>query len=129
MTKIRRDVATRFVVSKQIGPVSIGSDTTTSGAAIDLTNYPGWKVLLVASTGTHTDGVFDVYLEQCATSGGTYATITPIDGSVAQFDDADQTREAAYTPTLPFIRASIDSDVESSGALLAAYVILVPPGS
>lgn len=127
MTLVRSDIDAQYSINRGVGPVSIATDTNTLSSAIDLTAKPGWKVLLVASVGTRTDGTFTFSIHQSSASGGSYAAITPFSGSVAAVSAANTTRTAAYQPTLPFIKVNVLSASTTSGALIASYVILVPP--
>lgn len=127
MTLIRSDIDGIFNITRAIGPVSIATSTDTLSAAIDLTNFPGWKVLLVAATGTYTDGSYTVTLQQSDTSGGSYADITPFSGSTAAISAANTLKTSAYQPTKLFLKVNVHSTGVTSGALVSASVILVPP--
>ena len=127
MANVRADLDARYSVTRAIGPVSIATDTNTLSSAIDMTGKPGWKVLLVGSTGTRTDGTYTFSLHTSDASGGTYAAETPFSGSVAAVSAANTTRTAAYIPTKPFLKVNVLSASTTSGALVSAYVILVPP--
>lgn len=127
MSLVRSDVDAQFSVNRGVGPVSIATDTNTLSSAIDLTGKPGWKVLLVGSVGTRTDGTFTFSLHESDASGGSYAAVTPFSGSVAAVSAANTTRTAAYQPTKPFVKVNVLSASTTSGALISSYVILVPP--
>ncbi len=129
MSLVRSDIDGQFSITRAIGPVSIATDTDTLSSAIDLTGKPGWKVLLISSVGTRTDGTFLVTLQQASTSGGSYADITAFSGSAAAISAATTTRMSAYQPTKPFLKVNVHSTGTTSGALVDAYVILVPPGA
>lgn len=127
MSLVRRDVATRTSVTRQVGPVSIATDTNTDGTAIDLADYPGWKVLLIGSVGTRTDGTFTFKLQSSADGSTSWTDETAVDGSVAAISAASTTRVAAYSPSRPYVRIRLTSASTSSGALVAGYVVLLPP--
>lgn len=127
MTLVRSDLDAQFAITKGIGPVSIATNTTTLSAAIDMANYPGWKVLLIAATGTRTDGTYAPSLTESDTSGGAYTNVPAVSGSVANISAADTSRHSSYQPTKRFVKAQIVSTSVTTGALLTAYVILVPP--
>src|SRR5581483_4547594 len=82
MTLVRSDIDSIFSITKAIGPVSIATDTNTLSSAIDMSAKPGWKVLLVGSVGTRTDGTYTFSLKQSDTSGGTYSDVSPSSGSL-----------------------------------------------
>lgn len=125
----RSDIDAQFSVTRAIGPVSIATDTNTLSSAIDMTSKPGWRVLLVASVGTRTDGTYTFSIHESDASGGSYSAITPFSGSVAAVSAATTTRTAAYLPTKPFIKVNVLSASTTSGALVDAYVVLVPPAA
>lgn len=127
MSNVRSDIDARVSVTKAIGPVSIATDTTTSSSAIDLSAYPGWHVLLIGSSGTRTDGSYTFSVTESDTSGGSYSALAPFSGSVSAVAAANTTRTASYRPTKPFIKVNIASTGTTSGALLSAYVVVVPP--
>lgn len=127
MSTIRADLDAQFSITRAIGPVSIATDTNTLSSAIDLTAKPGWRVILVASVGTRTDGTFTFSLHSATSSGGSYAAETPFSGSLAAVSAATTTRTAAFIPTKPFVKVNVLSASTTSGALVDAYVILVPP--
>ena len=127
MSRVRRDLDAQFSITRALGPVSIATDTNTLSSAIDLTDKPGWRVLLIAGTGTRTDGTYTVSVHQADTSGGEYAAIAPDSGSVSAISGANSLRKASYSPTKPFIKVNILSASTTSGALLCADVVLVPP--
>jgi hypothetical protein len=129
MTQIRSDIDAVFHIVKALGPVSIATDTDTDSSAIDISAYPGWKVLLIAAVGTRTDGTFTPVMRECATTAGTYADLAAFSGSVSAISAADTTRTAAYRPTKPFLKVRITSASTTSGALCSAFVVLVPPGA
>lgn len=129
MSQIRSDVDAQFNIVKALGPVSIATDTNTESSAIDLSAYPGWKVLLVVSSGTRTDGSYTASIRQSDTSGGSYAELAPRSGALTAIGAADTTRKASYVPTKPFIKVRIASTSTTSGALLTAFVFVIPPGN
>lgn len=129
MSLVRIDVDSQYSITRALGPVSIATDTNTLSSAIDLTAKPGWKVLLVGATGTRTDGTFTFSLHSSATSGGSYAAETPFSGSLAAVSAANTARTAAFIPTKPFVKVNVLSASTTSGALITAFVILVPPTS
>ena len=128
MTLVKRDIATRFVVSKQVGPVSIATDTNTDGVAFDLGQYPGWKVLMVASVGTRTDGSFTAKLQESDDGSTGWTDVSAFDGSAAAVSAADTTREAAYAPAKRYVRVRVVSASTTSGALVSAHLVIAPPG-
>lgn len=129
MSLVRQDIDAQFSITRAIGPVSIATDTNTLSSAIDLSDKPGWKVLLVASTGTRTDGTFTFSIHESDASGGSYAAVTPVSGSVTATSAANTMKTAAYAPSKPFIKVNVLSASTTSGAIVTAFVILVPPSS
>lgn len=129
MSLVRVDVDAQYSITRAIGPVSIATDTNTLSSAIDLTAYPGWKVLLIGSTGTRTDGTFTFALHSAATTGGSYAAETPFSGSLTATSAANTTKIAAFIPTKPFVKVNVLSASTTSGALITAFVVLLPPTS
>lgn len=127
MTRVRSDIDSQFTITRAIGPVSIATDTNTLSSAIDMTSKPGWKVLLIGSTGTRTDGTFTFSLHTSDATGGSYAAETPFSGSLTAVSAANTTRTAAYQPEKPFLKVNVLSASTTSGALVSAYVVLVPP--
>lgn len=123
----RLDVDASVVATKALGPVSIATDTDTLSSAIDLNAYPGYRVLLVASTGTRTDGTF-VWSVVQSSDNSSYTALTPYAGSVAAVSAADTTRMASYAPTKRYIKVNLNSASTTSGALVSAYVLLIPRG-
>lgn len=129
MSLVKRDLAARFVASRQVGPVAIASSTNTDGAAVDLAAYPGWKVLLVASVGSRTDGTYTFKLQSSDDGSTGWTDETAVDGSAAAVSAANTTVEAAYAPTRRYVRVRAVSASVTSGAVADAYILLVPPGS
>ena len=127
MTTVRTDLDAQYSITRALGPVSIATDTNTLSAAIDMSAKPGWGVLLIGSTGTRTDGTFTFSLHTSDATAGSYAAEAPFSGSVAAVSAANTTRTASYRPTKPFVKVNILSASTTSGALLSAYVVLVPP--
>lgn len=128
MSLVRRDTATRFVVSRQVGPVTISTDTNTDGTLFDLSAYPGHKVMAICSVGDRTDGTF-TFNVQASADTTTWANLDPFDGSMAAVSAADTTREGGFTPLDPYLRIRVTSASVSSGADVAAFLVVVPPGS
>lgn len=129
MSNVRIDLDGIGSITRALGPVSIASSTNTLSSAIDLTGKPGWKVLLIGSVGTYTDGTFTFSLQSSATSGGTYAAETVVSGSLAAVSAGSTMRTASFIPTNPFLKVNINSTSVTSGALCDAYVILLPPSA
>jgi len=129
MSNVRADLDVIGSITRALGPVSIASSTNTLSSAIDMTGKPGWKVLLIGSTGTYTDGTFTFSLQSSATSGGTYAAETPVSGSLAALSAGSTMRTASFVPTKPFLKVNVLSSGVTSGALCDAYVVLLPPSA
>jgi hypothetical protein len=129
MSLVKADVDTRFAITKVIGPVVIADDGDTLSSAVDLTAYPGWKVLLIAAIGTRVDGTFTASVTEAATSGGEYSALTPVSGSVAAINASNTVRKATYLPSKPFIKVNIAAATTTDGAPVTAFVMLVPPTS
>lgn len=129
MSLVRADIDARAVVTKVIGPAVIADDGDTLSSAVDLTAYPGWRVLLIGALGTRTDGTFTFSVTEAATSGGEYTALTPVSGSVAAAATSDLVREASYIPTKPFIKVNVAAASTTSGAPVVAFVVLLPPSS
>lgn len=127
MSLVRTDIDSQFSITRAIGPVSIATDTNTLSSAIDLTTKPGWRVLLIGSTGTRTDGTFTFSLHSSDASGGTYAAETPFSGSLTATSAANTMKTAAFVPTKPFVKVNVLSASTTSGALITAFVVLIPP--
>lgn len=122
----RRDIDAAVSVTRALGPVSIATDTDTDSSTIDLHDYPGYRVLLVASVGTRTDGTFTFSVRQ-SSDDSSYTALTAFSGSVAAVSAADTTRKAAYSPTARYLQVRCTSASTTSGALVSAYLLLVPP--
>ena len=123
----------------QGGDVSIvpaaARTTTTTGTAVDLLGYE--RVDVVVTTGTVTDGQYNISLTECATSGGSYtavaaANIIPgstgsgVDGAI--FDTTAAHDNAVfvfgYTGTLRYIKVvATASGTPSTGAVYSAAVL------
>jgi hypothetical protein len=129
MSRVRMDIDARFSVTKALGPVNITSNTNTDSAAIDISAFPGWKVMVIVSTGTRTDGTYTPSVLQSATSGGSYSAITPVNGDVSGIGAADTTRKASYRPTQNFLKVRVASTSVTTGGLVTAFILLVPPTS
>lgn len=127
MSLVRQDIDGIGSITKALGPVSIATNTNTLSASISLSAYPGWRVMLIGASGTRTDGTYTFSVQQSATSGGSYAAVTPLSGSVAAVSAADTTVTASFAPTLPFIKVNILSASTTTGALLTAFIVLLPP--
>lgn len=126
---IRSDLDAIGSVTRALGPVSIASSTDTLSSAIDMTGKPGWRVLLVGSVGTRTDGTFTFSLQSATTSGGSYTAETPVSGSLAAISAANTMKTASFAPTKPFLKVNVNSTTVTSGGLVDAYVILLPPSA
>lgn len=128
MSPVRADLDTDVIVSKQIGPMLEDNDDTNAGTAIDLTAYPGYKVMAICSTGARTDGTFTFSLLQSSDDGAvdTYAAVTAISGSMAAISAANTTREASFIPTERYIKLSCVASATTSGADISGYLLLVP---
>lgn len=127
MSLVRRDVATRTSVSRQVGPVSIATDTNTDGSAVDLGAYPGWKVLLIGSVAARTDGTYTIKLQSSADGSTSWTDETVVDGSAAAISASNTTRVSAYTPSRRYLRVRVVSASTTSGALVSAHIVLLPP--
>lgn len=128
MSPVRADLDADVVISRQIGPMLEDNDDTNAGTAIDLTAYPGYKVMAICSTGARTDGTFTFSLLGSSDDGAAdaYAAITPISGSMAAISAANTTREASFVPTERYIKLSCVASATTSGADIAGYLVLVP---
>lgn len=127
---VRGDIDARLTVTKAIGPVSIATSTTTTSSAIDTTAYPsGTRLLIVHSTGTYTDGSFTAKVQDCATSGGSYADATLFSGTLSASAAANLTKVGTFVtqPGRPFVKIVVTSTGVTSGALNSVHVVAVPP--
>lgn len=122
----RLDVDGGIAVTRALGPVSIATDTDTDSATVDLNAFPGYRVFLVAGTAARTDGTFTFSLRQSA-DDSSYAAVTPYSGAVTAISTANVTREACYAPTSRYLKVRCTSASTTSGALIAAYLLLIPP--
>ncbi|HEX7277787.1 MAG TPA: hypothetical protein VF244_10475 [Acidimicrobiales bacterium] len=108
---------------------STTSSTTVNGTGVDLSAFPGWRVMLVGFVGTRTDGTYTFSLEQ-SDDNSTFAAITPMAGSVAVVNASNTRRSASYTPTKRYVRAVLVSATVTSGATgTGALIVLVSPGA
>lgn len=128
MSLNKRDVAARFVVDRQIGPITINTNTDTDGTLFDLTPYPGYKVMAVGSVGARSGGTF-TFTMQTSADTTTWANLDPFQGSMAAAATAYTTRKASYSPTDPYLRMRVTSASAAAGAEVAAFLVIVPPGS
>lgn len=122
----RRDVDGGIVVVRALGPVLEDNDDTNRSSTIDLHDYPGYRVMLIAGLGSRTDGSFTFSVEQ-SDDDSTYTALAPSSGSVAAVAAADTVREAAYTPTKRYLQVKSVAASTTDGALHFAFVLLVPP--
>jgi hypothetical protein len=122
----RRDIDGPIVVVRALGPVLEDADDTNTSATIDLHDYPGYRIMLVAGVGTWTDGTFTFSVEQ-SDDDSSYAALAPSSGSVAAVDEADTVREAAYTPTKRYLQVKSVAASTDAGAIHFAFLLLIPP--
>lgn len=122
----RRDVDGPIVVVRALGPVLEDNDDTNVSSTIDLHDYPGYRVMLIAGLGSRTDGSFTFSVEQ-SDDDSTYAALAPSSGSVAAVAAADTVREAAYTPTKRYLQVKSVAASTTDGAVHFAFVLLIPP--
>lgn len=122
----RRDVDAPIVVVRALGPVLEDNDDTNVSSTIDLHDYPGYRVMLIAGLGSWTDGSFTFSVEQSA-DDSTYVALAPSSGSVAAVAAANTVREAAYTPSKRYLQVKSVAASTTDGALHFALVLLIPP--
>lgn len=118
------DVDGGIAVTRAI-TATIATDTDTDSSTIDLNSFPGYRVFLIAGTGTRTDGTYTFSVRQSA-DDSSYAALTPTSGAVTAVSAANTTREAAYSPTQRYLKVRCTSASTTSGAIIAAYLLLVP---
>jgi hypothetical protein len=123
---IRTDVDAGIVVVAALIPAVEDNDDTNVSTTIDLHDYPGYRVMLIAGTGARTDGTFTFSVEQ-SSDDSTYAALTASSGSVAAVSAANTVREAGYQPTKRYLQVKSVASATTSGALQYAFVLLVPP--
>lgn len=126
MSMVRMDVDARTIETRALGPVSIATDTDTDSATVDLAAYPGYRVLVVAASGTRTDGSYTVKVRH-SHDDVTYADATVFSGSNAAVSAANTMRVFTVQPVRRYMKIRITSTGTTSGALLTAFVLLVPP--
>lgn len=123
---IRADVDAGILVVRALGPVVEDNDDTNTSATIDLHDYPGYRVFLIAGLGSRTDGSFTFSMQQ-SSDDSSYSALAPSSGSVAVVAAANTVRTAAYSPTKRYLQAKSVAASTDSGANHFAFVLLVPP--
>jgi hypothetical protein len=123
---VRADVDTGIVVVRALGPGLEDNDDTNTSATVDLHDYPGWRVFLIAGLGSRTDGSFTFSVEQ-SSDDSSYAALAPSSGSVAAVAAADTVREACYQPTKRYLQVKSVAASTTDGAVHFALLLLVPP--
>lgn len=123
---------TKSLVQKALAtPVAtIATNTTTAGAAIDLQKFNNRfnTVLFALSTGTVTDGAYDVGLEE-SVDGISYAEVPDerVQGTPPSIVAADDNAlfQFGYIPgTARYVRLTIVSTTVTTGAVLTAVAVL-----
>lgn len=123
---IRADVDGGIVVVRALGPVVEDNDDTNTSATIDLHDYPGYRVMLVAGLGARTDGSFTFSMEE-SSDDSSYTALAPWSGSLAAVAAANTVREAAFQPTKRYLQVKSVAASTTDGAVHFAFVLLVPP--
>lgn len=123
---IRPDVDGGIVVLAALVPAVEDNDDTNVSTTIDLHDYPGYRVMLIAGLGARTDGTFTFSVEQ-SSDDSSYTALSPASGSVAAVSAANTFREACYSPTKRYLQVKSVASSTTSGALQYAFVLLVPP--
>ena len=123
---IRSDVDASIVLIRAIGPVLEDNDDTNTSATVDLHDYPGYRVMLIAGLGTRTDGSFTFSVEQ-SSDDSSYTALAPTSGSVAAVAAANTIREAGYQPSKRYLQVKSVAASTTDGAVHFALLLLVPP--
>jgi hypothetical protein len=120
-----------------ISPATIASSTTVTGSFVDTQGYE--SVTVVGIVGTRTDGTYAFKVQDCDTSGGTYADLDPTcymaGGAPAGVTAAGLVvfglkDNSAAAPTTAgqlrrFLKAIITSTAVTTGALGCGAVLLL----
>lgn len=130
----RKEITT--IVKQEFGLTvqTIGSDTTTTGSAIDTADYNG-GVNVIFFLGTRTDGTFTPSITESDTIGGSYTLVanenlvsqSPLNTAVAPLDQAvldtsDSTSKVGYVGTKRFIKVAFVSTSVTTGSVAGILV-------
>lgn len=129
------DILTKLAVGVALTTRAISSNTTTSGAIIDLKGYDA--ALLAITTGTITDGTYAINVQQGDQPDLSDATnaVPAVDGlgdllGILTIDgptDADVVREIGYIGAKRYIRLQLVSTGVTTGGTFTADSILGKP--
>ncbi len=103
------------------------TSTTVNGTGVDLAPYGGYRVMLIGTVGTRTDGTYTFSLEQ-SDDNSSFAALAPAAGSVAAVSASNTRRTAQYIPTKRYVRAVLVSATVTTGATgTGALIVAVAP--
>ena len=127
MTLVRSDVDAGLIETRAIGPLVIATNTDTDSATVDLSAYPGYRVLFLAAVGARTDGTYTPKIRH-SHDDSIFADGTVFSGSAAAVSAADTMRVFTYQPARRYVKLRVTSASTTLGASVTGFIILVPPG-
>lgn len=130
---INNDIDTIVKVTNSISPQTVATSTTVNGTAVDLRTLPTAKgheaaVMAVVTVGSRTDGTFTFALADSA-DNSTFAAVTLLSGTVGAISAANTVGVGSYIPVAgrPFVRVQVVSTAVTSGGIVSAQILSVPP--
>jgi hypothetical protein len=124
---VRQDIDALVTLNSSIGPQTIASNTTVNGASTDMRAFHEARVYVICSVGTRTDGSY-LFIVQDSADNSSFATLAVFSGALTATAAADTDKTAAVVPVTgrPFIRVSVTSSAVTTGASVAANLVIVP---
>lgn len=133
MAGVRNDVNGRATVLANIGPISTAT-LGVQGTAIDTRSYPhAARFLAVFNLGALTEGTLTPAVFDCDTSGGTYAQVADVYGTLTAVTSATgaivQTQAFQPSAARPFIKLSLVETVSVTTAVPVSCEVIVLPSA
>lgn len=128
-----RDLFNAINVKRVLSPASVSDNTAQVGQVIDRQGYESLTYLIATGSLADADATFTALLEECDTSGGTYAAVADADllGTEAlaspTFSDDDKVFKLGYRGNKRYTRLTITPAANASAALLCAVAVLGHP--
>jgi hypothetical protein len=108
--KMYYDISSKVSVVKSIAQTAIASATTTASSAIDLAALNAKGLVFVLDVSAYTAGTATLIVTECATSGGTYTTVSDdylVGTAAGTALAAVGTKKIGYVGKKPFIKVSV----------------------
>lgn len=128
-----QDLFNNINIKRVLSPVSVADNTAAVGEVVDRLGYEGLTYIIATGSLGDAGAEFTVLLEECDTSGGTYAAVADDDllgtEALASFIQSDDNKcfKLGYKGIKRYTRMTITPTNNATASLIAAVAVLSAP--